>query len=570
MAPCLFAMAMIVSAYTEGDAMTLHARLLENNNIVTVEYAVAKGYEPFLPTIAQCKAMMHNASSTDGNIRYLVVLTKPDHRHFMVLTSHQTRREARREVANIVSQLHDNYAAAEVIEATAKIDVIVSLINTGYGKYQQQHKSQRTRGDAETEAKITFKHIVEKAVAKGASDFSIVIAGDHAFYSFSIDGRWTAPFPMVPSEARRAVASELQTEADHMTSSLHDSAILERNIPIDIAPEIDAKRQPQHVRLRAAKVPKTGGYSFTARIIKTAQAETRNIANLGYDPTQTKILKTLPQKANGIVCITGPTNHGKTMTLKALYEQVPSYRRLVVCEDPVEYLITHPHAIQQEIVDEEGLTASSYGKASLRQAAAVIGISELRDPTIADMAVNLALTGHLMVSTLHTHDTLTSLARLAKLGVDYKTQALKGLFRAIISQRLIPKLCNHCKVKGDQPAAAGGREYYVVGDGCQHCGQTGVNGRQLVGEILVFDNEIRQHLANGDLYLIEQALRRRGWKSMLDIAMGYVAAGIFDPTIVNEYLGEEAESGNAYFNYQTGDFHAVDSIDAVDTIEAVG
>lgn len=455
-------------------------------------------------------------------------------------------------ITNLSNLVINANSGAQIKTVVVSSEELEDLIRKSLQNAPAQPGEGKARGE-QSAAKRKFVKVVEQGVERGAADFVLAKTAHGSYYSYKIDGAMTAPQSIGLKEADLMVNSMFQTVAENMTGTIDDDEIRSDSIPFSIVPMIDGVSTYMDVRLRAQKVSAHGGYKLWCRIIKTGQQMEMPLSELGFPELQFNMLKRLAGTPSGIVIIVGPTGHGKSVTLKAFYEQMDPSWNLIICEDPVEYIITHPHATQQSVVEEKGLTPQRYIKSSLRQFPNVVGISEIRDEEVAQAIVNMALSGHLMVSTLHAHDTLSALPRLEQIGVSYKTMALRGLFSAVISQRLLPKLCS-CK----QPAHSElyGNHFVRKIGGCDRCDRKGVKGRQLVGEIFIFDGKVRQLLNEGDVNGIEPYIRSKGWRSMMDAAQEKVREGVVDPADVFALLGDENNTLEAQFDYLSGAYRS--------------
>jgi type II secretory ATPase GspE/PulE/Tfp pilus assembly ATPase PilB-like protein len=511
-----------------------------------------KALKPYIPTIARCNNLLGSGVKSDDKVYFAIVMIGAVFNKYVILTTYQTFEQGRRELNNLTTALQSTFSADTVDIEIAEADAIVHFISLGMKQKAEEDTQSEFDTKQKSEAKRRFQSIVEQAVTIGAADMDFSVVNGVGSYAFKIDGKMTARYNIPEDQVRAMTGAIIQTETENMTGSIQDQQIIAKTTTITIEPIIKNKRVRQKVRLRGLKAYCNGGFTYSFRIILTRMQDSRTIDTLGLNRTQAEVLKWLSYQPNGIILIAGPTGHGKTVTLKTLYENMPSYWKLLVIEDPVEYIINHPNVTQEDIIPEYGLTASAYQKGSLRQFPNVIGISEIRDKDIATDVINSALSGHLMVSTIHTHDTLSTPERLSQLGVSYRTQALNGLFKAIISQRLLPKLCD-CAKPGKPDNFWGDKYRTVNSEGCDKC-RGGIKGRVLVGEILMFDSEVREYLKNDQLGELEKKLRARGWKSMLDYGVEKVREGLVDPNDLINILGDPHDTLESMWDYEKGQF----------------
>lgn len=257
----------------------------------------------------------------------------------------------------------------------------------------------------------------------------------------------------------------------------------------------------EYIDLRVSIVPTYHGENAVLRLLSN-KAESYTLESLGFSESdQNKILKAI-KKPNGMILATGPTGSGKTTTLYTLIKLLNSPEvSIVTIEDPIEYAVSDIEQIQ--VNSKSGLTFASGLRSILRQDPNIIMVGEIRDAETAGIAVNTALTGHLLLSTLHTNDAATTLPRLLDMGIEeYLVSSTVSL---AIGQRLVRKICQNCKEKvaitdalkeslKDSPFAKifKDEKHIFKGKGCDHCNNTGYSGRLCINEVLVADEIIKE------------------------------------------------------------------------------
>ncbi|MDF7824144.1 ATPase, T2SS/T4P/T4SS family [Pontiellaceae bacterium B12227] len=324
---------------------------------------------------------------------------------------------------------------------------------------------------------------------------------------------------------------------------LHPSVI--SRLKIMAGMKISEKRLPQDGRieirvtgrdldLRVSSIPSNHGESIVMRILDK-QNLTLGLPNLGFHEDDQKTFQRLIQYPDGILLITGPTGSGKTTSLYAcLNELNKPDRKIITVEDPVEYQLSGIN--QVHVRADIGLTFSAALRSMLRQAPNIIMIGEIRDRETAEIAVNAALTGHLVLSTLHTNDAPSAVTRLADIGV--KPFLVSSSVRGIMAQRLVRTICKHCK-KPHPPTAAEQNLVGMVsnvweGDGCAACGHTGYLGRKGIFELMNVNDDLRQMIYNGASSTeLRASARALGMRTLREDGLRKVADGI---TTVNEVL----------------------------------
>ncbi|QBG49069.1 type II/IV secretion system protein [Verrucomicrobia bacterium S94] len=282
---------------------------------------------------------------------------------------------------------------------------------------------------------------------------------------------------------------------------LHPSVI--SRIKIMAGMKISEKRLPQDGRieisvsgrsidLRVSSIPTNHGESIVMRILDK-QTLKLGLPNLGFHEDDRKTFERLIQYPDGILLVTGPTGSGKTTSLYACLNHLNKPdRKIITVEDPVEYQLNGINQVR--VRPDIGLTFSAALRSMLRQAPNIIMIGEIRDRETAEIAVNAALTGHLVLSTLHTNDAPSAVTRLTDIGI--KPFLISSAVRGIMAQRLVRTICKNCKT-GYAPSET---ETQLVGritnlwkgEGCPACGNTGYHGRKGLFELMAINDELRE------------------------------------------------------------------------------
>ncbi|MCX8044743.1 MAG: GspE/PulE family protein [Desulfobacterota bacterium] len=285
--------------------------------------------------------------------------------------------------------------------------------------------------------------------------------------------------------------------------------------------------------MRVSLVPTIFGENVVIRILHASSSVLR-LNTLGFDEHDTRILRTQFAKPYGIILITGPTGSGKTTTLYSALREIDLLgKNVMTVEDPVEYRLSMVRQTQVNI--KAGYDFALAGRNFMRQDPDVILLGEIRDEETAAISVRAAITGHLVLSTLHTNDAITAIPRLVDLGVD--KFMLASSIRAIVAQRLLRKLCPYCKTQCEYPPGAfrdmelPELEGIVMagyrGRGCTACNYSGYLGRTVAGEILVVDDPMREMIyQGGSLQMIRERAINNGMRLMREDALEKAAAGI--------------------------------------------
>jgi general secretion pathway protein E len=366
--------------------------------------------------------------------------------------------------------------------------------------------------------------LLEKAVELRASDIHIEPFQTALVVRMRIDGLLrpvAAPAGVLP----QAVISRIK-----IIASLN---IAERRLPQDGAARLRAGRAD--VDIRVAIMPTQHGESAVIRILPKDRG-LLVVEKLGFSASDDTTLRRLLKLPHGMIVITGPTGSGKTTTLATILSILNEpVRKILTIEDPVEYEI--PGVNQSQIKPAIGLTFAAALRSFVRQDPDVIMVGEVRDSETAHVAVHAALTGHLVLTTLHTETAAAAVPRLLDLGVE--GYLLRSTLRAVIAQRLVRQLCERCKAPKTLTTAdliedpRLGTFGFQVGEtiqqpcGCERCGGIGYRGRLGVFEILELSSELRQLIGEKtDGSELDETAIRAGMTTMLDDGIAKCRAGL--------------------------------------------
>lgn len=366
--------------------------------------------------------------------------------------------------------------------------------------------------------------IFSRALDTRASDIHIEPFEHHLSIRFRIDG--VLQEVETPSaQLAPAVISRLK-----ILSKLN---IAERRLPQD--GRIQLRMQGRPIDLRVSTVPTMHGESVVMRILDK-QSINLDLDAIGLSPQILKDFKAVLARPNGVFLVTGPTGSGKTTTLYAALSRLNTVdRKILTVEDPVEYQIAGVNQIQT--ASKVGLDFASALRSILRQDPDVVMIGEIRDKETASIAIQAALTGHIVLSTLHTNDAPSAITRLLDMGVeDY---LLTSTVNGVMSQRLVRKLCPHCKqphsISSEELNNMGvahllepGQDVNVYGPGsCDECAHTGYRGRMGIHELLLMNDQVRHEvLQRASSEQIYRVAREYGMLSMFEDGFSKVLAGL--------------------------------------------
>jgi len=365
--------------------------------------------------------------------------------------------------------------------------------------------------------------LMEKAVELRASDIHVEPFRNGLTVRMRVDGL-LRPAPAPPQVLPQALISRIKI--------LAGLNIAERRLPQDGAARLRVARGD--IDIRVATMPTQHGEAAVIRLLPRDRG-LLDIPKLGLRPADEKKLLRLLDLPHGMIAVTGPTGSGKTTTLATMLSALNSpTRKILTVEDPVEYEISGIN--QSQVKPAIGLTFAAAMRAFVRQDPDVIMVGEVRDAETASIAVHAALTGHLVLTTLHTETSAAAVPRLIDLGVE--AFLLKSTLRAVIAQRLVRVLCDRCKIvrtlgradlEADPRLPALGLkvgEAVCEPKGCERCAGVGYRGRVGVFEVLDVTGEVRDLIGpNAESGALDAAAIKAGMTTMIDDAIAKCRAG---------------------------------------------
>jgi type IV pilus assembly protein PilB len=361
--------------------------------------------------------------------------------------------------------------------------------------------------------------VIKQAVHEGASDIHIEPDADVLRVRHRVDGI-LQEVTTAPKGLQGGVLSRVKIMAD--------LDISERRVPQD--GRIQMKVGERDIDLRVSTLPTIYGEKVVLRILDKRQGIVK-LPELGFAPGTFDIVKRLVARPYGLFLVTGPTGSGKTTTLCAALNTINTMaRNIVTIEDPVEYQLKVVNQVQ--VNTKAGVTFANGLRSILRQDPDVIMIGEIRDRETATIAIQAALTGHLVFSTLHTNDAPSAVARLIDIGVE--PYLIASALIGVVAQRLVRKICPTCRKPATVPAAAfegialeGGTSSPAKGEGCSGCRTTGYSGRIGVFELLTMNDAIRDLVINrAPASLLKSAALQGGFVPLRQAGLAKAAAGV--------------------------------------------
>lgn len=369
--------------------------------------------------------------------------------------------------------------------------------------------------------------ILADALRSEASDIHMESTGNGLRIKYRIDG------VLVP-----ASLLETQVLADQVISRLKilsELDIAERRIPQD--GRFQSRIRERNIDFRVSIMPSMAGEDAVIRILDrqslTQQSQALTLDAIGFDAGTLQSLRRMIHAPYGMLLVTGPTGSGKTTTLYAALNEVNSGEdKIITIEDPVEYQL--PDVLQIPVNERKGLTFARGLRSILRHDPDKIMVGEIRDEETAEIAVQAALTGHLVFTTVHANNVFDVIGRFAHMGVD--TYNFVSALTGVMAQRLVRLVCPHCSQEHhptpDELAAAGlssqncSHFSFRQGAGCHHCRQTGYKGRRAIAEVLPLNDELRDLIINrASTSRLRQTARANGMTSLREAVMTLVQQG---------------------------------------------
>lgn len=418
----------------------------------------------------------------------------------------------------------------------ASKDELSTLINRYYGIQEtvneiMQHLPKEETNDEQLESEEApvskmVNQIIRNAVMQQASDIHFDPLENEFRVRFRVDG---------VLRTEQALSKHMQGIISARIKIMSKLNIAEKRLPQDgrFKMEVDYRT----IDVRVSTLPTVFGEKIVLRILDLSQS-IKQIEQLGFLGDKAQQFRKMFQKAYGLILVSGPTGSGKTSSLYAALNELNKENvNIITLEDPVEYQL---HGINQiQVNDKIGLTFAKGLRSILRQDPNIIMVGEIRDTETAEMAIRSALTGHLVLSTIHTNDSISSITRLIDMGIEpfLVSSSLSG----VVGQRLVRKICTNCiedytpsieeklllnKYNIDAPKLKRGR-------GCSKCNKTGYKGRIAIQELLILDDSIKQMIIEKQPDSVyHKHLKANGFTTMLEDGLEKVKLGITTVTEV--------------------------------------
>ena len=435
-------------------------------------------------------------------------------------------------VKHVLVTAYDIRGVLELLTASEteeyNVDQILSDVDADDVEVVKDDKQDSDIEDAESSPVVRYvNHIIQTALKEGASDIHIEPDEKILKVRFRIDG---VLFEMMnpPRKMHAALTSRIKIMAN--------LDIAQRRLPQD--GRIRVTVLGRKLDLRVSTIPTPKGEKTVMRILDNRSINVE-LDGLGFAEETLMIWKNQIAQPHGIILVTGPTGSGKTTTLYASIQQMDLHKLNVsTVEDPVEYNLASITQIQTH--EKIGMTFSAALRALMRQDPDVIMVGEIRDMETATIAIQAAMTGHLVLSTLHTNDAPASITRLINIGIE--PFLVGAAVNSVLAQRLVRRICKHCSE--DVPVKEEMAEFLTMhginaatlreGKGCDKCRKTGYTGRSGLYELLVLDDFLRDQIArNPNVTEFRRTCTGRGMVTLREDGFKKIANGI---TTVEEVL----------------------------------
>lgn len=404
----------------------------------------------------------------------------------------------------------------------------------------KKHKGETTIAFSDQQRHL--RELVFEAVRQNVSDIHIQVRQTYTKIRMRQHGELMVYAEWSERLGREIASVAFNKETDHATSHFNPLVPQDASMPLKI--------QGRDIRLRLASVPAHGGFDMVMRILATGEEHTKTLDELGYTQKQVDIIKMAMKLPFGAIIVAGPTGSGKTTTLASCMEMVETTQKLYSIEDPVEKVVEEATQVPVN-TEKEDRSFAMMGRAALRMDPDVIILGEMRDEDTAHVMVRASITGHLVLTTLHTNRATAIITRLVDMGISPVLLSDSSVLRCLMCQRLIAKVCDGCAVplrnsEKHKPFLADweavlGKEILdrakARGFGCDKCNRTSVGGRIVVAEVIWVDEEGRQFIQKCDTLSWEKYLRENGWMDFRARAIDLINSGTVDPFDAEKVVG---------------------------------
>ncbi|MDR0822056.1 MAG: GspE/PulE family protein [Oscillospiraceae bacterium] len=422
--------------------------------------------------------------------------------------------------SSIVDAINRSYTQTTVNSVVEDIDKEIEAAKLARAKEQKGIDDGNERVENAPVVRLV-NSLVENAARQKASDIHVEPFGDRSRVRFRLDGELREQMSVKP-DVHNAIVTRFKI--------LGGMNIAEKRIPLD--GRFTAQVDGNTLDVRVASIPTVFGEKVVVRLLASSSETARKLTDLGMTDYNYSMYKDIIRTPHGVIVVTGPTGSGKSTTLYATLSEISKPNvNVITVEDPVEKRIDGVNQVQ--INAKAGMTFPAALRSILRLDPDIIMIGEMRDGETAEIAVRAAITGHLVLSTIHTNDAASTILRLVDMGVPAYMVATSLV--GIVAQRLVRLLCPKCKVPikvtdPDDLKLLDVKEpvdvFTYAPSGCRDCRQTGYSGRTAIHEIIMTSNKIKEVVARGGTTAeIEDAARQNGTKLLRENVQEMVLQG---------------------------------------------
>ncbi len=495
----------------------MHIPVLDMKTIHTLE--------PAFEILPFSEAVLHGCALFKRNTDYLLAISDPfspkmrawaEERFDMILEWHLVHPA---DLSTFFSQQEKNMRAMDNVLPEAELNDIKSGVEDLSLKTINEDTSQVVR---------LVHSTLYDAHKSQASDIHLEMVTGALSIKYRIDGVLTSAGVMQGADLAEQVISRIKV--------MSDLDIAERRVPQDGRFKISI--QGREIDFRVSIMPSIFGEDAVLRILDrqalSDQMEGLTLNQLGFNPAAIATIRRLSSKPYGMLLVTGPTGSGKTTSLYAGISEVnKGTDKIITIEDPIEYQL--PGVLQIPVNEKKGLTFARGLRSILRHDPDKIMVGEIRDSETAQIAIQAALTGHLVFTTVHANNVFDVIGRFAHMGVD--PYSFVSALNGIVAQRLVRLLCVHCTIKerpNDQLLTDSGIDLaeaknfkFLTGKGCGQCRGSGYRGRNAIAETLILNDEIRELIvAQEPIRRIKEAAKKNGTHFLREAALDMVKDGI--------------------------------------------
>lgn len=394
-------------------------------------------------------------------------------------------------------------------------EIISTLLHKHYLKENGQHQFQKTVTAIEGDGFLN--DLIREARNLKSSDIHIEIYEERCRVRIRIDGMMVERYVLKKTEYPALI---------NKIKIMSNLDIAEKRLPQD--GRINFRNGEEQFDIRVSVLPTLHGEKVVLRLLNNNAANI-DLNHVGFSDFDLENYLQGVKRPNGIILISGPTGSGKTTTLYATLKYLnKETRNILTIEDPIEYTLQGINQVQ--LKESIGLTFAAALRTFLRQDPDVIMVGEIRDPETANMAIRAALTGHLVLSTVHTNSAWGTVSRLMDMGIP--SFLVANTLNTSVAQRLLRLLCKKCREKVPLDPAAYPKQFkpytivneHYIAKGCEHCYYTGYSGRKAVYEVIPLDQELTFEIKQGNMH-INPLLEARGIKTLGENAFALFASG---------------------------------------------